>query len=499
MSIVPLLELNGISKSFGGNLVLSDVDLELYPGEAHALVGENGAGKSTLVKILCGVHRRDGGSIRLEGRELQIETPHEARAAGIGMIFQESTLASHLSVAQNIFLGMESAGRFGLLDNRSMNAAARRILEKHRFELNPLAPVRRLTRAGQQLVEIARALTRASRIVVMDEPTSMLSNREAEELFRIIRDLKRQGLAVVYISHRMEELAQVADRITILRDGRRVFSGLFRDVDEHGIVRHMVGREITELFPAQAEAGAEPALELESLGNGRSFHNVSLQLHRGEVLGLAGLVGAGRTALVRAVFGLEPRTEGRVRLAGREARFETPGDAIDAGVGYLTEDRKITSLFPHLSVAHNISIAALGKLQSGFRLRLGEEARRCRSYIESLRIRTSSERAQISRLSGGNQQKALVARWLFAGSNVLLLDEPTQGVDLGARAELYRLMHDFVGGGGAILMVSSDLTELLGMSHRIAVMRRGEIVATVVAAQSNPEEIMRHAAFGDAA
>ena len=491
----PLLEMNGISKSFGGNLVLDNVDLTLWPGEVHALVGENGAGKSTLMKILNGVYTRDSGTIRVCGRDAHIASPHDAREAGISMIFQEHTLAPHLTAAENIFLGTEPTGPFGLLKNAEMDRRARAVLELHGFHLDPGTRVSRLTTAENQMVEIARALMAATRVVVMDEPTSMLSQKESQELFRIIRDLRAKGMGVVYISHRMEELPLIADRITILRDGRRAYTGEFASVGAAEIIHHMVGREIRELYPPRGQPGKQVVLEVRNLSGRKQYRNVSLTLHEGEILGVAGLVGAGRTALARGVFGLEPPESGSILLRGRPVRFRNSREAIEAGLAYLTEDRKITSLFPHLSLAHNISVAALEKVEQGIILRLDEETRRCRELISKLDIRARSERTPVYRLSGGNQQKGLIARWLFAESMVLILDEPTQGVDLGARAEIYRLTKEIVDRGGAILMISSDLPEILGVSHRVAIMRRGEIVATLDTSKTDQEEIMRHAAL----
>ena len=489
----PLLEMRGISKSFGGNPVLQDVDFELRPSEVHALVGENGAGKSTLMKILNGVYTRDRGSIRLAGQPLDISSPHDARRAGISMIFQEHTLAPHLTVAENIFLGAEPSGPLGVLNNTGMVRRSGEVLRRHGFTLDPTSRVSRLTTAEKQMVEIARALMSATRVVVMDEPTAMLSHRESEELFRIIRELRGRGLAVVYISHRMEELPLVADCVTILRDGRRVFTGDLASIDAGGIIRHMVGREIRSLYPALPEPDSEVVLEVRNLSRGREYRDISFELHRGEILGVAGLVGAGRTAMARGIFGLEPPDSGTVELGGAPARFRSSRDAIRAGLAYLSEDRKLTSLFPQLSLAHNISIAALGQIERGFRISLEEEARRCRELISKLDIRARSQSQPIYRLSGGNQQKALIARWLFAGSRVLILDEPTQGVDLGARAEIYGLMREIVSQGGGILMISSDLPELLGMSHRVLVMRRGALVATLEKSRATQEEVMSYA------
>ncbi len=492
---IPLLEMTGITKSFAGNTVLSGVDLALYAGEVHALVGENGAGKSTLMKILNGVYTADRGSVQMQGRALRIAGPPDARRAGIGMIFQEHTLAEHLTVAENIFLGREPAGRWGLLDSRRLLAGARRILEDYGLPLDPRACVAGLSRGAKQLVEIARALATSSRVIVMDEPTAVLSRGEAEQLFRIIGGLKERGMAVVYISHRMEELGRVADRITILRDGKRVFSGRFDSIDQAGVIRHMVGREVRELYPPLAEPRAEVALETRGAGDGRRYSGVSFQLRRGEILGLAGLVGAGRTELARGIFGLEPVAEGEVLVHGRAARFSSSRQAIASGLGYLSEDRKGSGVFPHLPVAANVSIAALERISRGPFLRLREEARLCRELAGRLSIRAASPRTPVGRLSGGNQQKTLLARWLFAGSGILLADEPTQGVDLPTRAEIYRLLAGLAAGGAAVLMISSDLPELLGMSHRILVMRRGRLAATLDARYTSQEEIMRYAAL----
>jgi ABC-type sugar transport system ATPase subunit len=490
----PLLEMTGVCKSFGGNCVLSDVSLSLAAHEVHALVGENGAGKSTLMKILNGVYTMDAGRIVMAGQEIRIGSPYDARKAGISMIFQEQILANDLTVAENIFLGIEPTGRHGLLDNRTLNKRAQEVLERHNFPLLATASVGRLTRAEKQLVEIARALATTARVIVMDEPTAVLSQKESEELFRIIAELKAKGLAVVYISHRMEELTRIADRATILRDGKRVFTGDRDSIDAAGIIRYMVGRDIHELYPKLPAPGTEAVLEVRGLTRGAEYRNISFELRKGEILGLAGLVGAGRTAVARGIFGLDPAAEGSLIVNGKPVRFRTTGDAISAGLGYLTEDRKAVGILPDLPVTHNISIAALDTMNSGPILNLSEESRRCSELVKKLNVRARSQTMPIGRLSGGNQQKALLARWLFAGSSILMLDEPTQGVDLGTRAEIYLLMKEIIAGGGSILMISSDLTELMGMSHRIGVMRRGELVAMLSAQDATQEEVMRHAA-----
>jgi len=490
----PLLAMTGVTKSFGGNCVLSDVSLSLWPHEVHALVGENGAGKSTLMKILNGVYIKDSGEIRLAGKDLQISGPHDARKAGISMIFQEQILANDLTVAENIFLGMEPTRSSGLLDNHKLKTQAQEVLERHHFPILAGTVVARLTRAEKQLVEIARALATAARVIVMDEPTAVLSHKESEELFRIIAELKAKGLAIVYISHRMEELERLADRVTILRDGKLVFTGESKTIDTNGIIHHMVGRDIHELYPQLPEPTTETVLEVSALTRGAEYRNISFELHRGEILGLAGLVGAGRTAVARGIFGLDPPDTGVISLHGKPVRFRETRDAIAAGLAYLTEDRKAIGILPDMAVMQNISIAALDSMSNGPVLNLSEEARRCGELVNKLKIKARSSSMPIGRLSGGNQQKALLARWLFAGSSILLLDEPTQGVDLGTRAEIYLLMREIVAAGGSILMISSDLPELLGMSHRIGVMRRGELVTMLPAAGATQENVMQFAA-----
>jgi ribose transport system ATP-binding protein len=488
-----LLEMIGVTKSFGGNCVLSNIDLALWSGEVHALVGENGAGKSTLMKILNGVYTADSGSIWVAGSELRISDPHDARLAGISMIFQDQVLANDLTVAENIFLGMEPTRRWGLLDNRRINAQAKEVLERHNFPIEAGARVSSLSRAEKQLVEIARALATTARVIVMDEPTAVLSQKESQELFRIIAELKARGLAIVYISHRMEELEHLADQVTILRDGKLVFTGKSDSIDGPGVIRHMVGRDIDELYPELPEPGTETVLEVRELSCGSECRNISFELHRGEILGLAGLVGAGRTAVARGLFRLEP-IAGGIFVRGKPVSFRSPGAAIVDGIGYLTEDRKGTGILPDLAVTQNISIAALDSVSNGPILNFSEEARRCDELVKKLNIKARSSSMPIGRLSGGNQQKALLARWLFAGSSILLLDEPTQGVDLGTRAEIYLLMKEIIANGGSILMISSDLPELLGMSHRIGVMRRGELVAMLPGAGATQEQVMQFAA-----
>ncbi|HEX6183282.1 MAG TPA: sugar ABC transporter ATP-binding protein [Pyrinomonadaceae bacterium] len=496
----PALEMRGITKSFAGNLVLAGVSLRAAAGEVHALVGENGAGKSTLMKVLAGVHQPDGGEVLIEGRPVRFARPADALAHGVAMIYQELSLAPHLTVAENIFLGREPLRirPLGVVDRRETNERAARLLSDYGFRLDPRAPVRRLSAADRQLVEITRATVEARRCIVMDEPTSSLTAHEVEELFRLIRDLKRRGLAVIYISHRLEELDAIADRLTILRDGREVYEGAWGEIPHDEIIRHMAGRELKEIFPPRrAEKGAA-RLRVENLTRAGKFEDVTFEARAGEVVGLAGLAGAGRTELVEAVFGAQPADAGSVYLNGARLGATSPARAVASGLGLLTEDRKRTGLCLNQTLAKNLTLANVRALVKGWRLLRGRERAAAREYIERLHIRPPDPEKIVGRLSGGNQQKVLLGRWLFADSQVFLLDEPTRGVDVAARSEIYRAVNKLAEGGAAVVMVSSDLPELLGMADRILVMRRGRLVAELDPKRTTQEEVLRHAALEEA-
>jgi ribose transport system ATP-binding protein len=496
----PALEMRGIAKRFAGNTVLDGVSLSVSAGEAHALVGENGAGKSTLMKILAGVHQPDAGEILIGGEALRFSRPADALACGVAMIYQELSLAPHLTVAENIFLGREPL-RFaplGVVNRRELNERAGRLLAGYGFHLDPRAPVKRLSAADRQLVEIARATLEARRVVVMDEPTSSLTAREAEELFRLIRDLKGRGLAVIYISHRLEELSAIADRLTILRDGRAVYTGAWGELSSDEIIRHMAGRELKEIFPPRRAEVGEARLRVEGLTRAGEFEGVSFEARAGEVVGLAGLAGAGRTELVEAIFGARPADEGTVCLNGPRLDPARPDRSVARGLGLLTEDRKRTGLCLNLSLAKNLTLANVKALARGWRVRRGRERAAAREYIEKLHIRPPDPEKIVGRMSGGNQQKVLLARWLFASSQVFLLDEPTRGVDVAARSEIYRAVNRLAEAGAAVVMVSSDLPELLGMADRILVMRRGRVVAELDARRTTQEEVLKYAAVEEA-
>jgi ribose transport system ATP-binding protein len=490
------LEMRGITKSFAGNTVLAGVDLAAGAGEVHALVGENGAGKSTLMKILAGVHQPDAGEILIDGEPRVFAGPADALRSGVAMIYQELSLAPHLTVAENIFLGREplKLAPIGFINTRELNARAGAMLQDFGFEINPRARLGRLSAADRQLVEIARAIVEAKRVIVMDEPTSSLTNQEVGELFRLIRDLKSRGLAVIYISHRLEELPEIADRLTILRDGRAVYTGPWGEIGAGEMIRHMAGRELKEIFPPRNARIGEVKLRVTNLTRAPKFENVSFEARAGEVVGVAGLAGAGRTELVEAIFGAQAAQSGEIEFGSEKFTAAEPNRSIARGLSLLTEDRKRTGLCLNLPLATNITLANVRAIVRGGRLQRRTEFNATNDFIRKLSIRPPSPAKPVGRLSGGNQQKSLLARWLFANSQVFLLDEPTRGVDVAARSEIYREINELAEAGAAIVMVSSDLPELLGMSDRILVMRRGRIVAELNAKKTSQEEILKHAA-----
>ena len=493
---VPALEMRGIGKSFAGNQVLSNVNLTARSGEVLALVGENGAGKSTLMKILAGVYSPDAGEILIDGAVRNFERPANALAAGIAMIYQELSLAQHLTVAENIFLGREPMrpGPFKWIDQGRLNSEAQKLLDEYGFRLNPRTRVGRLSAADRQLVEITRAIVEARRVIVMDEPTSSLTNHEVDELFRLIRDLKKRGLAIIYISHRIEELEEIADRMTILRDGVAVYDGPWGEISTDEMIRHMAGRELKEIFPPRQAQAGEVRLRVRGLSRPPVFNSISFEARAGEVVGIAGLAGAGRTEVVEAIFGTQPAVSGTIELNGEELAMAHPSQSVRRGLGLLTEDRKRTGLCLNLPLSTNITLANAGALLRRGRLDARRELKVTRESVEKLNIRPPFPALPVGRMSGGNQQKSLLARWLFAESKVFLMDEPTRGVDVAARSEIYREVNQLAAAGAAIVMVSSDLPELLGMADRILVMRRGQLVAELPARETTQDEILKYAA-----
>ena len=494
----PLLEMRGIQKSFPGVRALRGVDLTLGAGEVLALVGENGAGKSTLMKILGGAQRPEAGTIFISGNELAIRGPQDARRAGVAVIYQEFNLVPALGAADNIFLGQElvrGAGRLGWIDRARQRQQVDQLLARLSLSIDPLVPCRELSVAQQQGVEIAKALVAGARILVMDEPTAALTMPEVEALHAVIRDLSRAGVGIIYVSHRLEEIAQICHRVMVLRDGGNVGEAPTAEVSRADLIRMMVGRELTEEFPRRHVRPGAPRLMVEGLCRGKAVQKVSLEVRAGEVLALTGLVGSGRTETLRLIFGADRRWAGRITLDGQPLALGSPRAAIAAGIGFLPEDRKTQGLVLGLSVRKNFGLPNLPLLSRGGFVRQGEERRACTEYISTLQIRTPSSETAVRTLSGGNQQKVVLAKWLARGCEVLLFDEPTRGVDVGAKVEIYQLINSLAAEGKAILMVSSDLPEVLGMADRILVMHDGRITGESPNAAHATQEMIMELAF----
>jgi ABC-type sugar transport system ATPase subunit len=489
-----LLELRHIEKRYGGVAALSDGSLAVEPGEVHLLLGENGAGKSTLMKIIAGIVERDAGQMMWQGCEVHLTAPSEAAAIGISMVHQESLLAPHLTVAENLYLGREERLPFGWVRRSRMMEAANRLIGEHGFPLRAEWRVDKLTPAGKQLVEICRAILHGSSLVIFDEPTSSLSGSEAAEVFRIVRTLRERKAGVIYITHRLDELQSVGDRVTILRDGQTVHTGPLANLTTESIIRHMVGREVSAMYHRNPLPPGEERLRVEHLTRGGELSDLCFSLRAGEIVGMAGLIGAGRTELCRALFGVDPIDSGRVSVAGRPVSIRSPKEAVRAGLALVTEDRQITGLALRLPIAHNITLANVTAISRFGFLNSGAQNSAASDYIGRLRIRAGSTRQLAGRLSGGNQQKVVIAKWLFRQAQVFLFDEPTRGIDVGAKVEVFNLMDELARKGAAILMVSSEMAELLQVADRILVMRDGRITSELPG-RTTQEEIMRYAAL----
>ena len=487
-----LLRMEGIRKEFPPVVALSDVTFSVRRGTVCALCGENGAGKSTLMKILAGVHAPDAGRIVLDGAERRFAGPADALAAGISMLYQELDLAGDLAVFENVFLGREIVrGPLRRVDEEAEIRVVRELAERHGFPLDPLEPVSSLSAAQCQLVELLKAIHGGARLVVMDEPTSALSEAEAVRLFRIVRDLRASGVSVVYISHRLEEVLALADDVCVLRDGAVVFSAPAAGLDPATLVRHMVGREISQYYPPRPDAPPGPVLfEARGLTTAR-VHDVSFAVREGEIVGLAGLVGAGRSETAEAIFGVDPLLSGEMLLGGRPLRVRGPADAIAAGVGYLTEDRARTGLCAGLPCSWNVALPNYPRLGMRFAVSPEREREAAANLGARMHLKWGGPDAPASSLSGGNQQKLLVARWLLADSRLLVVDEPTRGIDVGAKAEIYALLRELAAAGKGILLISSELPELLGLSDRVLVMRGGRIAGELAGGDATPEAVMR--------
>ncbi len=487
----PLVEMLNISKGFPGVRALSDVRFDLQPGEVHALMGENGAGKSTLMKILSGVYSLDTGEVRLDGQPVDISSPRDAQKHGIAIIHQELALMRDLTAAQNIFIGREP--RKGLLlDEAKLNADAAAIFQSMNLSLDPRVPVDSLTIAKQQMVEIAKALSYRSRVLIMDEPTAALTDSEIAELFTIINRLKADGVGIIYISHKMDEIKRISDRVTVMRDGEYVGTVPAAETPIETIISMMVGRKLTdEALVVPDTSRAQTALEVRGMRRGKEIRDVSFSVKKGEILGLAGLMGAGRTEVARAIFGADPIEAGEVLVNGKPVTIHRPQDAVRAGIGYLSEDRKQFGLATGLDVRNNIALATLSRFTGfGGILDDGEMKKTADGYIKQLAIKTPSDTQEARLLSGGNQQKVVIAKWLLRDCEILIFDEPTRGIDVGAKSEIYKLLNSLAAQGRAIIVISSELPEILRLSHRIAVMCEGRLTGTLPGGASQ-EDIMR--------
>jgi ribose transport system ATP-binding protein len=494
---VALLEMAEIDKSFPGVHALRGVNLMLNAGEVLALLGENGAGKSTLIKVLSGAHRPDAGIIRIDGQAVRFDSPQRAQQAGIAVIYQEFNLIPTLSARENIFLGQESTIA-GFISQRRESEQVREVLRRLGTQLNPEVPVRELTVAQQQLVEIARALIRQARILVMDEPTAPLTAHETDRLFNIIRDLKAQGIGIIYISHRLEEIDAVADRILVLRDGANAGGSLPANAPRTELIERMVGRPLRDEFPARSVTPGKPRLVVTGLNRGGVVRDVSFTIRAGEVLGLTGLIGAGRTETARLIFGADRRERGDIVLDGKRLAIRSPRDAIDAGIGLLPEDRKTQGLVLEHGVRDNFSLPNLRTYSRATVVRSGVEREAFTSAVKQLHIKVADARQPAQQLSGGNQQKIVLAKWLARNCDVLLFDEPTRGIDVGARYEFYCLINDLAEQGKAILLISSELPEVIGMADRILVMHQGRIAGEMKDARSATQARIMELAMGGA-
>jgi len=489
-----ILQIIGITKDYPGVRALDDVKLEVRSGEVHALVGENGAGKSTLIKILAGALRRDEGEILFDDANVEINSPQEAQRLGISVIYQEFNLVPHLSVSENIFLGREmTRAPFRIINRKREEREAEKILSGLGVTLNPRTPINRLGVAGQQIVEIAKALCADAKLIAMDEPSSALTEREIENLFALIRKLRSDGVSIIYISHRLDEVFQIADRVTVLRDGRWIGTFPVDKMSKDELIEMMVGRKLDEGFPkGNAEMGGE-ILSLKGVTRKGIIEDISFELREGEILGITGLVGAGRTEVVRAIFGADEIDEGEIYLDGNKVEIKSPIDAIKMGISLLTEDRKAYGLILDMTVRENITLASLKNFSKFSFVRRRQEWEVADRFINELRIKTPS-REQIARnLSGGNQQKVVLSKWLLANSKVVIFDEPTKGIDVGSKVEIYQLMSRLAENGAGIIMISSELPEVLGMSDRIIVMYEGRITAELAAENATQAQIMTYA------
>ena len=489
-----ILKMENIQKSFPGVQALKSVSFEVKKGEVHALMGENGAGKSTLMKILTGMYEKDGGSIKYEGQEVEFKNPKESQLAGIAIVHQELNMLNHLTVAQNIFIGREKMNG-ALIDDAYMNNEAKKIFTKLNIDIKPTTLMGDLTVGKQQMCEIAKAISRDAKLIVFDEPSAALTDTEIEELFKIIRDLKSKNMGIVYISHRMDEIKVITDRVTVMRDGSYIGTIITENSTKDEIINMMVGRVIYE-DPKEVSNVKEDApvvLEVKNLNLGKHVKDVSFKLRKGEILGFSGLMGAGRTEVARAIFGADKIDSGEIIINGKEVKINNTQDAVNNGIGYLSEDRKRFGVIVEKTVAENSSMAFLGRFVNGLFIDKNKENEEASKYVKKLKIKTPGVHQKLNNLSGGNQQKVVIAKWLIRDSEILIFDEPTRGIDVGAKSEIYHLMNELVAQGKSIIMISSEMTEILRMSDRIVVMCEGKKTAEIDIAEATQEIIMNAA------
>ena len=494
---LPFIELKGVSKIFPGVIAIDNIDIDVYPGEILGLVGENGAGKSTLIKLLTGAHRHDLGQILVEGKEVDIHGPKQAMSLGITAIYQELNIVKDLSVAENVYLGRELKNiGIPLLNIKSMITKSAELLKELGQKIDPKIIISKLGMGQQQMVEIAKALSVQTKLLIMDEPTSSLSSKEVKELLRTIKELKQKGIAVIFISHRLDEIMEVCDRVTVMRDGRKVKTLPIQDVTVEGLIRLMVGRDLKNQFPKVESKIGEEALRIENYTRDNVFNNVSFTVHKGEILGLSGLVGAGRTEVARAIFGIDMKNKGTTFIYGKKVNIRSPKDAMKQGLAFLTEDRKGQGLVLDNTVDFNMNLASLDKCKSGRLLDPKKLKERTLKNIMKLDINPPSDTFIVRKLSGGNQQKVVIAKWLNTHANIFIFDEPTRGIDVGAKVEVYNVMNELVMSGAAVIMISSELPEILGMSDHIIVMHEGNVTGEFDMHEANQENIMKAASGG---
>lgn len=486
-----ILTMKGIDKSFPGVHALDHVDLEVRKGEVHALMGENGAGKSTLMKVLTGIYTKDSGTITYEGKEVEFHNTREAQEAGIVIVHQELNMLGHLTVAQNIFIGREFKKGISI-DDKKMNEEAAKLFKRLNIDIDPTETMSNLTVGKQQMCEIAKAISHQAKVIVFDEPSAALTEAEIEELFKIIRDLREQQLGIIYISHRMDEIKVITDRVTVMRDGTYVGTLITKDCTKNDIINMMVGRVIYEdpKTHSMVPKGAPVVLKVSHLNAGKMVQDVSFELHKGEILGFSGLMGAGRTETARAIFGADPKESGEIWVNGKAVTINTPEDAVKHGIGYLSEDRKRYGIVVQKSVAENTTMASLKQFLNGIFINKKKEEKVAQEYVDSLATKTPGVDQLVVNLSGGNQQKVVIAKWLAKDCDILIFDEPTRGIDVGAKNEIYKLMNKLASEGKAIIMISSEMTEILRMSDRVIVMCEGKITGEIDIAEATQENIM---------